>query len=141
MRLTDLNRFAVLALLKDADGYLKLAEVEVGPGPAFLTNVVNLRSGYRDLTRRGMPLIMTDDEQTAFQSKLDRLRAKLRFLASLSSSPSTSESVIPVGIPDPLAPRCAQLIPARAHGPRTSGFHAVAKCICRYTLAKHMFFT
>jgi hypothetical protein len=80
MRLTDLNRVAVLALLKDAEGYLELADVEVAPGPGFLTMVVNLRSGYRDLTRRGMPLIMTDDEQTAFQFELDSLRDRRRLL-------------------------------------------------------------
>jgi hypothetical protein len=54
MRRIDLNHGAVLALLKDADGFLALSEIDVSPGPPLVTMVVNLRSGCRGLTRRGI---------------------------------------------------------------------------------------
>lgn len=73
------NRAAVQTLLRDADYYLALSEVDVTSGSAKTVIVANLRSGYADVSRRRAPLIMTDDEMNAFQHILDRLRARLRF--------------------------------------------------------------
>jgi hypothetical protein len=78
MQIDARNRGTAQALLADADVVLALAAVEQIEGPGMLEMVVNVRSGYRDLVRRGMSVTMTDDEQIKFQRKVDRMRACLR---------------------------------------------------------------
>jgi hypothetical protein len=78
MQIDTRNHGAARALLADAYAVLALAEVEQIEGSRMLELVVSVRSGYRDLVRRGMSVVMTDDEQIKFQRKVDCMRACLR---------------------------------------------------------------
>lgn len=73
------NHAAVEELLRDADDILTLSKTEVASGPSTLERVVNLRAAYMDLSNRSMQITMTDDQMIAFLSRLDRLRAILRY--------------------------------------------------------------
>lgn len=80
MQIAGLNRKAVEVLLLDADRALALTQVENTGGREIEQDMIaNAQKNYADPERRSRPLIMSDGDQIAFQRKLDRLRACLRF--------------------------------------------------------------
>ena len=82
-RVAHLSREAVWSLRQRPD-YAEplypgaLAAIEQIEMPGMLEMVVNVRSGYKNLVRRGMSVMMADDEQIKVQRKVDRMRACLR---------------------------------------------------------------
>lgn len=81
MSLDEWNRSAVAALLRDAEQALALTHFEDVRGNREIVKqtVGRARRSYDDLLRRGRAMTMSDEECTAFQGSMDRLRAALRF--------------------------------------------------------------
>ena len=75
MQIDDWNRMAVRTLLADAGRTLALLEVEnVGGNQEVVRDATAAaRRNYFDFVRRGRPLIMSVDDQVAFQKALDHL--------------------------------------------------------------------
>jgi hypothetical protein len=69
------NRRAVRTLLADAGRTLALPQVENDRGNRenVVDKIANARKTYLDLVRRSGPLIMSADDQVAFQEALDQL--------------------------------------------------------------------
>jgi hypothetical protein len=84
MRVDDWNRAAVLALMTDADRTLALTVFDdTSSDRAAAQNTIDdIRKSYLDLIRRSGPLVMSDGELIAFQTKMDRMRACLRFFGA-----------------------------------------------------------
>jgi hypothetical protein len=78
VQIDNWNRRAVRTLLADAGRPLVLPDAEKVSGnrEGVLEEMANARKNYLDFVRRSGPLIMSDDEQVAFQKALDRLMAK-----------------------------------------------------------------
>ncbi len=81
MKIADWNRQAVRSLLSDADRILALTDLEDVRGSREIVNdaITNARKNYLELERRRKPLILTDEEETRFQSILGRLLARIKF--------------------------------------------------------------
>jgi hypothetical protein len=81
--------------LADAGRPLALPDVEnvSGNRESVLEEIANARKNYLDFVRRSGPLIMSNDEQVAFQKALGRLIAFLKLdetcFKSISSVPQT----------------------------------------------------
>jgi hypothetical protein len=75
MQIDDWNRTAVRTLLEDAGRTLARLEVENLRGNREVVRdaMAHARRNYFDFVRRGRPLIMSNDDQVAFQKTLDRL--------------------------------------------------------------------
>lgn len=75
MQIDEWNRMAVRTLLADAGRALALLEVENvrGNREVVCQATANARRDYFDFVRRRRPLIMSDDDQVAFQKALDHL--------------------------------------------------------------------
>jgi O-phosphoseryl-tRNA(Cys) synthetase len=79
VQIDNWNRMAVRNLLADAGRTLALPAVETVRGNPHILweSIAKARKNYLDFVRRGSPLIMSDDEQNAFQKALDHLIARL----------------------------------------------------------------
>jgi hypothetical protein len=75
MQIDDWNRMAVRTLLADAGRTLALLEVENlrGNQEVVPEAMAHARRSYFNFVRRGRPLIMSTDDQVAFQRTLDHL--------------------------------------------------------------------
>jgi hypothetical protein len=84
MHVDDWNHTSVLALMADADRALALIVFDdtSSDRTAAQSTIDNLRKSYVDLIRRRGPLIMSEGELIAFQTKMDRMRACLRFFGT-----------------------------------------------------------
>jgi hypothetical protein len=84
MREGDWNHTTVLALMADADRTLALTIFDDSSGDraAAQSTIDDVRKSYLDLIRRRSPLIMSDGELIAFQTKLDQIKACLKYFGA-----------------------------------------------------------
>jgi hypothetical protein len=78
----DSNRMAVQALLAEAESTIALTELGGVRKKSRIVEdtVAKARENYIDLVRRRRRLTMDEEEARIFQTKVERLRAALRFL-------------------------------------------------------------
>jgi hypothetical protein len=81
MSLTDWNEVAVHSLLADADLILKFftAETSGDNSEEIWLSVGQVRAAYGDLQKRRANLKISPLDEAELQSKLDQMRARLRF--------------------------------------------------------------
>ena len=81
MSLTDWNEVAVHSLLADADLILKFftAETSGDNSEEIWLSVGQVRAAYSDLQQRRANLKISPLDEAELQSKLDQMRARLRF--------------------------------------------------------------
>lgn len=81
MDIKELNRAAVNSLLADAEFALALTDCEDVRGNKEIVEdvIADAQRNYIDLMRRRRPLILTDQEESAFLTKMEQLKARLEF--------------------------------------------------------------
>jgi len=84
MPMDDLNRTAVRGLLADAEQALALTDFEEACGNAEIVEltIAMARRNYIDLMRRSRPLLLSESEQRAFFSILERIKGRLELLGA-----------------------------------------------------------